>query len=204
MTDAELAQLCADSYNPLAVWEHTWTADDIHVAHKLVEGVDVIVFRGSVDVNDWMADFDAIPTKHPLLGWCHAGFLRYMDLVFENVLGVLGREIIVTGHSLGAARASILTGLLLSHGSQVKARVVFGEPRPGFRQLKTIIEQSGCESRCYRNGEDPVTEVPLYFEPLLRYVHPSEPILLNAAPDPGDLSPLQYHHINLYVKGLTK
>jgi hypothetical protein len=204
ITDAQLAQLCADAYNPQAVWDTVWTADDIHVTHKIIEGTDIIVFRGSVDFVDWLADFDALPHKHPRLGWCHAGFLRYMDLVFENIMAVVGKEIIVTGHSLGAARASILAGLLIDHGSALKARVVFGEPRPAFRQLATIIQQSGCESRSYRNGADPVTQVPISFDPLLPYRHPSPLIDINVSPDPGDLSPLQYHHINLYVKGVPQ
>ena len=197
ITDQTLAHLCAASYAPGAVWDTVWTADDIHVTHKEVEGVSVIVFRGSVDLNDWLADFDALPHKHPRLGWCHAGFLRYLDLVFENILAVCGRDIIVTGHSLGAARASIMAGLFLDHGSQLMARVVFGEPRPAFKRLAQIISDSGCVSRSYRNGLDPVPLVPVPFWPLLPYVHPTEPIAVSAPPANADL-PTEWHNIALY------
>lgn len=202
LTDADLAELCAASYKPAYQWDNAWSAQDIHVAHKLIEGIDVIVFRGSVDYIDWVRDFKGIPEKHPRLGWCHDGFLDYMDLVFEEVMAVIGRDIIVTGHSLGAARASILAGLLVSHGSKLVARVVFGEPRPGFNQLATILRQSGAQLRSYRNGSDPVTQVPELFG---RYVHPSPLIALHAEPQRhDDMDVLRYHDIDLYLSALRK
>lgn len=200
ITDNDLALLCQASYDPGAVWDHAWTADDIHVTHKMVEGVSVIVFRGSIDVNDWLADFDALPHKHPRLGWCHAGFLRYLDLVFENIMAVVGRDIIVTGHSLGAARASLLAGLLLDHGSQVMARVTFGEPRPAFKRLGEIIGNSGCISRSYRNGIDPVPLVPAFLWPLLPYQHVTEPLAISNPPD-DSIVPSFWHSIDLYAAG---
>jgi hypothetical protein len=210
ITDFDLAQLCAASYDPSAVWDHSWTADDIHVTHKHVDdvdgfksGVDIIVFRGSISFLDWWRDLEWLPHKHPRLGWCHAGFLRYMDLVFEEVNAVIGRDVIVTGHSLGGARASILAGLLLDHGSQLVARVTFGSPKPGFRKLATIIQQSGCGSRSYRNGIDPVPEVPIAFS-LLPYVDPS-PLLLPLEISPAARAelPTSWHAIGNYVKGVS-
>jgi hypothetical protein len=197
--DRDLAQLCAASYDDSVKWDHVWAAEDVHVAHKATDEGDVLVLRGSVDATDWMRDLDAMPVKHPLLGWCHGGFLRYMDLVMEEVMKVCSPAFI-TGHSLGAARASILAGLVHCHGFSVKQRVVFGEPRPGFGQLATILSTSGMSLRSYRNCDDPVTEVPVAIEPLLPYQHASALIQLNA---PGEgVDPLKDHHIQLYVKGI--
>lgn len=205
-SDYTLAKLCAQIYTePASSWDNVWQADDIYLAHVMMEGVDIIVFRGSRTLADWLRDLDALPHKHPLLGWCHGGFLRYMDLVFEEVMSVVGRNIVVTGHSLGAARASILTGLLLAHGSEVEARVVFGEPRPGFNQLRTIIQQSRCQSRSYRNLEDPVPTVPVALGTLLRYVHPSEPLRLDESPVETIRQDLmRFHAIELYVRALGR
>jgi hypothetical protein len=207
-TDQMLAQLCSDSYDSEVIWDHVWTAKDVHVTHRLINGVDVIVCRGSVwtaedgsfNPIDWIRDLDALPVKHPLLGWVHAGFVDYMDLVFENVMDVVGRDVIITGHSLGAARASDLTGLFLAHGCRVMARVTFGEPRPGFKRLAQIISDSGCVSRSYRNGLDPVPEVPVPFWPLLPYIHVTEPISFNLPP-PNPI-PTEYHHAPLYAAGV--
>lgn len=200
ITDHDLAVLCAASYNDDAKWDHEWTASDIYVFHVEVEGTDILVFRGSHNVHDWLVDFDALPHKHPRIGWCHAGFLRYMDLVLEEVMSVIGKDIIVTGHSLGAARASILAGLLIDHGALIRSRVVFGEPKPGFKRLATILQQSGCELRSYRNLQDPVTEVPLTLS-LLPYMRASPLIPISVPADDGN-DILHEHHIGLYVSGM--
>jgi hypothetical protein len=198
ITDADLAQLCALSYKPGAEWDHAWTAEEICVYHRVIEGVDVIVFRGSVTPADWLRDFKGLPEKHRLLGWCHDGFLDYMDLVFEETMAVVGREIIVTGHSLGAARASILAGLYAAHGSAPIARVVFGEPRPAFKQLRSILRDSGMQLRSYRNVRDPITLVPDLFD---LYVHPSDLLDIDGGSDASD--PLfGQHHIEFYRKGV--
>jgi Lipase (class 3) len=211
ITDEYLAFLCLASYDPNSVWTNAWIddKDGIYVTHLLVqdengEDVDIIVFRGSQTFLDWLRDLDAIPHKHPLLGWCHSGFLRYMDLVFEQTMAVVGKRIIITGHSLGAARASILTGLYAVNGSPIEARVVFGEPHSGFKQLATILQQSGAELRSYRNNDDPVTEVPLFVMPLLQYVHASPLIKLSEPRAPGDLELLHDHHMPLYYSGIKK
>jgi Lipase (class 3) len=209
ITDQTLAQLCAATYDPASVWDTVWTSDDVHVCHKVIDGVDIIACRGSVlkaedgsfSLTDWLRDLDAVPIKHPLLGWVHAGFVKYMDLVFENVLDVVGRDVIITGHSLGAARASDLTGLFLAHGCRVMARVTFGEPRPGFKRLAQIISDSGCVSRSYRNGIDPVPEVPVPFWPLLPYVHITEPLPFSLAPS-EPIDPRMWHNTKLYATGV--
>jgi hypothetical protein len=202
ITDNTLALLCVASYDPNAKWDHVWTGNDIHVTHIQVDGVDIIVFRGSVDAQDWWLDLDAVPHKHPRLGWCHAGFLKYMDLVFENIMAVVGRNVIFCGHSLGAARASIMTGLFLDHGSQVMARVTFGEPRPAFDRLAEIIAKSGCVSRSYRNGLDPVPEFPVPFWPLFPYRRVTEPLMFEKSP--ANVIPSEWHNVHLYGAGVPE
>jgi hypothetical protein len=205
ITDYDLAQLCAATYDPSVIWDHAWTAKDIHVVHKKCDGVDVIAFRGSQDMTDWERDFMGWPVKHPRLGWVHDGFILYADLIFEEIMAVVGHDVIFTGHSLGAARASDQAALFASHGAAPLHLAVFGEPRPGFEQLHNIIAKAIPTSVWYRNGSDPVTEVPALFG---RYMHgPANSRSMTVEPERSSVItpvlPMEYHSIQLYVKGLS-
>lgn len=223
--DLTLAKLCQALYDSSGQhvylgqsedWAHydDGTNDDGVVwAVKEIDEYSVLVFRGSVTLLDWRRDFQAFvdPFHHDDLGPVHPGFLSGMRTVQREiaVLVPVGRKIILTGHSLGAARASILTGLLRlspERRPDVVARVVFGEPRPGFQQLAELVSQVGGSS--YRNAADGrhdlVTDVPFAIPPE-DYVHPTSLIDVSAAPDGGLVSrwgPFALHHVGLYVKAL--
>ena len=195
MTDIDLVQACADSYTlPDHYWMHSWSADDINVKHRVINGCDIVSFRGTADVVDWFTDFKAWPADDPVLGMCHAGFLEGMDRVFSEVLPVLGQVIYVTGHSLGAARALIFAALCRKAGRPPAALVGFGTPRVGGSKLASILE--GTPMRLYRNGLDPVTEVPLG----LLYQHPVKPTQIGNADMAHD--PIKDHFIASYCAAL--
>ena len=195
MTDLDLVQACSDAYTLHDEdWTHSWSTDDIHVRHRVIDGADIVAFRGTKDTVDWLADLKAWPTDDPVLGMCHAGFLDGADRVFSEVLPVLGQTIYVTGHSLGAARAVIFAALCRKAGRPPAAVVGFGCPRPGGSTLAGILE--GTPIRLYRNGLDPVTEVPLG----LLYRHPAPLIQIGNANSAHD--PIQDHFIASYCAAL--
>ncbi len=166
---------------------------------------DLIVFRGSKTVEDWLRDLAAIPhvpSGHPQLGDVHLGFMLGMDNVFAHLLPLLRSSVYVTGHSLGAARASLFCGLLCAAGRPPKARVVFGEPRPGCGGLRDLLR--AVPSRSYRNAgagrHDLVTD--LVTDP--PFCHPTALTDIYAAPLPGDPWGLfAYHHVWLYRAALA-
>jgi hypothetical protein len=138
--------------------------------------IEIIALRGSVTLEDWKRDFEAIadPFSHSVLGPVHPGFCLGMDQVCEYILkgSNPAQKRIIIGHSLGAARAAILTGLLTANGTPPISRVVWGEPLSGEAPLKKII--SNIPTRSYWNGDwgpehyrrfavvkDPVPSVPL-------------------------------------------
>lgn len=213
ISDAEIASLCAGIYAypgaPAIAWDHLDPGDDgdgVCWALKRVAGSAVVVLRGSVTKLDWFRDFQAIadPFHHDDLGPVHPGFLSGMRTVERQLRSLTNAEepIIIAGHSLGAARAAILTGLMVIDGRIPAARVVFGEPKPGFLQLAKLIE--GVPGRSYRNGcglhHDLVTDVPFSFPPE-QFVHPTKVIPVCAMPGPDIFARwgvFAFHHMPLY------
>jgi hypothetical protein len=114
---------------------------------------------------------------------------------------------VVAGHSLGAARAAVLCGLMRADGCKALARVVFGEPLPGMTQLAGLI--ADIPGRSYCNGDahhhDVVTDVPFRI-PLLNWVRASPLIHVTAEPDQPAVDLLgelfAYHHCPLYRQAM--
>ncbi len=121
---------------------------------------DVIVFRGSATERDWLLDFEAFPIAVPGLGKVERGFAKDMEAVCKWVIRHGPACPVITGHSLGGAHAAILAGLMSAGGKKWDQLVTFGSPRPGFRQLRSVIRQSGRPVTAYRNGADIVPTVP--------------------------------------------
>ena len=199
---ALLAGLCADLYDDTkaSAWVHSWETDNVHIAHAQAEGADILVFRGSVEVQDWIRNANAFPEWHPNLGFVHAGFAAGLDEVMPEVQAAVGDRVVITGHSLGGARARILAALRVIEGWPVEQVTVFGSPRPGFANIARVIQKSGMSHSSYRNRNDPVPLVPGVL-PFWEHTEAWTPI--DARPADTDFAPLRDHDIGLYVSGLS-
>lgn len=216
-SDADLVHLCSAIYSPTAVvdaWDymHIGGDDGICRAIKKFDGFDVIVFRGSITPHDWIDDILVFPVgsigpqKTPM-GEVHFGFYAGMEKVWAELKPLITQPTIVTGHSLGAARADILCGLMKLDGVIPVRRVVFGEPKPGLLDFAQFIGDIPAAS--YRNGDkmhhDYITDVPLTMPPM-QFVHPTPIVVVTAEPT-GDLfskyGVFAYHHIQLYDAAVT-
>ena len=208
-SDALCASLCEATYSPTASieqWDHfdPGLIDGVCWGLKRIDGFDIIALRGSAIFQDWVRDLRAGPML-TRIGHVHEGFHQGMEQAWTDIRGVLKQPVIITGHSLGAARASILTALMIVDGTIPVARVVFGEPKPGFADhAKIVVSVPG---RSYRNGDgihhDLVTDVPFSFPPL-EYTRAS-PIIPVSDPPPADdqWGAFSYHHIQLYFGALS-
>lgn len=210
-SDALISSYCGMIYQPTAIisgFDHfdAGLDDGVCWALKKLPGFDLVVFRGSITLADWIADFRAlaVPSR---IGHVHVGFYKGMQNVWTDLRPLLGQPAIVAGHSLGAARAGVMAALMTVDGAPPAARVVFGEPKPGLLDFAEIIK--GIPARSYRNGDDLhhdlVCDVPFSFPPL-QYVHPT-PIVPVCCKPQGDefasLGAFAWHHVGLYETALA-
>jgi len=90
----------------------------------------VLVFRGtSGKLTNWIHNFNAFPSKWPRGGWVHKGFRKVFDGIWNDIhaeLLSINRPIFYTGHSLGAALATLAASF-----KPPQALYTFGSPRVG-------------------------------------------------------------------------
>jgi len=201
-----LAGLCCDIYDPSTKdkWLHYWDQDggsnDMHVAHTRIDDVDVLVFRGTDKLEEWLIDAEAWPCYHRQLGFLHSGFALYADAILEETSQMVGSKVVITGHSLGGARARILAAHRIITGLPVDQLCVFGSPKPGFVNWARVIQKSGMVHESFRNRNDCVPLMPGLFP---FWEHSEEWGILDAAPAEDDFEALRDHSIVLYRDGLV-
>lgn len=210
-TDVAIAALCGLIYQPSAIaggfdYYDAGMDDGVCWALKHLDGFDVVVFRGSVTLRDWVCDARAIAIS-TRVGHVHDGFYAGMEKMWSEARAIIKQPAIVSGHSLGAARAGVLAALMIADGLPPVARVVLGEPKPGLLDFAKYI--GAIPARSYRNGDarhhDLVTDVPFSFPPE-QYVHPTPIVPVCCRPEDGDFADLgvfAWHHIQLYVAAVT-
>lgn len=123
--------------------------------------VAVIAVRGTVwwSIRDWLLDFDARKTPANI-GTYHKGFFdEASDACRHDLYPKLEETKIIyfTGHSLGAAVASILAQIWPRQTTVMKP-FVFASPRFGSREATSQTERYG-----YRRPFDPVPHLPPAF-----------------------------------------
>ncbi len=163
---------------------------------------NVVSFRGSKTTEDWIRDFEALPQWDSEIGFVDGGFLEGMDDALKAITPLITTGVWMVGHSLGGAHARISAAKLLTRGFRIGGVTVFGSPKPGFINLRRILEKSSCVHSSFRNRNDIVPALPFSLSPLLDYVHTEDWIALDAPPAQDNLEALRDHEVDLYYKGV--
>lgn len=136
-----------------------------------------LVFRGTDHPRDWMTNW-AIDLVSGPVGRVHEGFHYALDRVWWEILYYLdeqrcGRELWITGHSLGGALATLAAvRLLLQRRQQVSGVYTFGQPRVGDDEFANNFNRGlGKQTFRYVNNNDFVPRFPFRF---LDYSHVGE------------------------------
>jgi triacylglycerol lipase len=122
----------------------------------------IITCRGTqpTDINDLLADLDTIPKRHGP-GWVHEGFRREARKLLDEILAWMkihrGKDVYITGHSLGAAMATYITQELEYAKHMWINLYTFGSPRLGNEPY--VVELRAPHYR-FVNCNDIVTHVP--------------------------------------------
>ena len=190
-SDLDLCRIVARSYT-----RATWFAGELSALYTIADGRRVIAIPGTKrEIGEWLRDFDAWPVWDRWLGVCHRGFrdgtlelYRASPLSDHDFAGA-----IICGHSLGGALAILLGAFLTAWGMRPAQIVTFGAPRCGSWKLRRLL--SPIAVRSYRNGDDPVPDVP--WLPGV-YLHPRRQIEIGTPA----LDPIADHHIGAYERAL--
>ena len=129
----------------------------------------VVAFRGTEPgkLLDWMSDLDTQFADGPF-GLVHDGFNLALSRVWEELNASVaefqdqGQSLWLTGHSLGAALATLATARWREQDKPVHGLYHFGSPRVGDRVFERTFDQDFA-ARNFRfvNNADLVTRVPL-------------------------------------------
>jgi len=158
-----------------------------HVSLLQVKGINsdgfpqpclVVAFRGTDDLVDWNNNIKSMQTPFNECGLVHAGFnIAYQSIKEELFfyLEDLSLPIFITGHSLGAALATLLTAEIMERPN-FESCYNFGSPRVG----DTAFANALADKPIYRviNNCDIITTVPISI-PNIDYQHCGTTQLLN-------------------------
>ncbi len=127
----------------------------------------IVGFRGTeiTHLEDDLSDAEAKLVVWSTGGRVHQGFAGALESVWQPLqayLASLRREAVwFTGHSLGAALATLAAARWKSLGGDVGGVYTIGSPRVGDGEFADTFEPA-LAGRCFRyvNGNDGVTQVP--------------------------------------------
>ncbi|KAL6720141.1 hypothetical protein ACLMJK_002062 [Lecanora helva] len=171
----------------------------IDPTNKLV----VLSFRGTHSRINWFEDFKLKLRCFDLCDKCavHTGFseswLEIREAVISNLIAALATNpdyrVIVTGHSLGAALATLAAGDLRKQSEDLKNRTelyTFGGPRVGDVETVDFLTKQSNKTYRITNNADIIPQVP---GPIIGYMHlsPEHYIFRNKDdPKPEDVAVL--------------
>ena len=138
------------------------------------DGIHVLSFRGTevTEPSDILADLKAGKNIEPVGGKIHLGFKGEINKLWPTIQKSVANinSLYVTGHSLGAAMATIASGRMQS---KVLALITFGSPRVGNKEYVNSLTVTHYR---VQNNCDDVTKVPFL---LMGFAHHGTHMYLN-------------------------
>jgi predicted lipase len=157
----ECAQACVAAYD-----SNSLEVGNVEVLLSSVNGTLIVAFRGTEldEARDWLADAYALPWRPTALGgpWVHRGFYRGAKAAWQELRSFLlprRGSIVLTGHSLGAAQATLTAALAVREGLDVSGLYLFASPHCGSKSLASLL--SRVPAWHHFHSDDVVPNLPL-------------------------------------------
>lgn len=126
-------------FNDFKYYEHKKLDTQAFIAGN--QEMLMLAFRGTASLKDWMTDINIDLINGPD-GKVHEGFSMAISSVWRDIWSFIrnerkGRALWITGHSLGAALATLAVAKLrLEKDEPVNGLYTFGQPRTGDREFQ--------------------------------------------------------------------
>ena len=173
-------------------------SDDFLVSRKIA-GHTILAVEGTKETTDWVTNLKFLIKRDD----CHRGFRNNANRTLASL--VIGyealdpkRKLILAGHSLGGATATLIAEALWDSGNKNIGLVTAGSPRPGGRRLRRRIKD--LEHFRFVHGDDIVAGTPPW---LAGYVHTHPAIKLKDENDTR-FDGVADHNIGDYVTAAEK
>jgi len=131
-----------------------------------------VVYRGSTSIGDWVNNLDAILTDYPKCSGCsvHKGFYKAEQGIVSKMLSEVQKlktqfpsyTVVVTGHSLGAALATLTTMDFMDAGVSPIRLFHFGSPRVGNTDFANFASAKIVDRNRNTHHKDMVPHIPMH------------------------------------------
>lgn len=148
------ATLARVGFSPIAIFDRNDTDGYMAQGPEFA----VLCFRGSDNIRAWMTNLDALPAEWRGSGKTHRGFVAALEAVWSAVEAAIAQAnppVVMTGHSLGAALATLAASLRPD-----AELITFGAPRVGDATFSASMQRRAAGSRRYVNNRDIVCRLP--------------------------------------------
>jgi len=112
-----------------------------YIGYRPSDSAIYVVYRGSTSISDWVNNLDVITTDYSKCSGCtvHKGFYKAEQGIIAKITAEVQRlkskfpsyTVVVTGHSLGAALATLTTLDFIDSGISPLRMAHYGSPRVG-------------------------------------------------------------------------
>ena len=171
--------------------------DDVLI-NRDIDGYTILAIEGTKETTDWLTNIKFVLKSDD----CHRGFKTnsyrsLSKLVCDYEALDKNRKLVIAGHSLGGATATLIADLILPNNPNI-ALVTAGSPRPGGRKLRERLKN--VEHLRFVYGDDIVPKTPPW---IFGYVHTHQSIPLEDDNDTR-FDGVADHNMGSYVKAVKK
>jgi|TARA_B100000902_G_scaffold108730_1_gene110421 predicted lipase len=171
---------------------------DDFLVNRTHKDITILAVEGTNETSDWVTNLKFLIKRND----CHRGFANNANRTLaELVIGCEAldpkRKLVIAGHSLGGATATLIADLMWESNKNI-ALITAGSPRPGGRRLRRRVKD--LEHLRFVHGNDIVPGTPPW---IAGFVHTDKRIHL---PDEVDtrFDGVADHNMGDYVTAARK